>query len=675
MSNFTNGGLAASYGSGVIGKIDENGPESLFMFGSPGTLEDKLHIYWGEDKNNSRKFFSGVRSIKQSVKWEGGSVLNGAKAKLKAYYPDVSEGIAPGDILFLVATGNTYGGSFLEAEVNPPTQPNDSGSVSSADGWTRLDSFTNSSYHSEIFDGYMRTVSPTTTSGGTDLPRATTGPYCVNKSFMSVWYKIADSSASSGNYAEVKFNWNFSEGGIQPAYDYWNVSAFIFGYRKANRTDYGFTELDFVPNSDEYNEYEALPGGFNVYNSLGEYVPENEPYSFSPWQPEGQAALSHRGLDPERIGYDEIKWYNKLAVSIIAATDVAVTNWQYNNATSLSSDNPNGWVKRYSTCYYGPSIIIGDAFMDRTNSEGMNGFTTYWENWRPDNDTGPGKDGPVPVGLGSSKFNVMTAGFSILGYNAHKEATASGICSVNGLLKFIPDSLAFPDSSSLTIFKNGSAVIEYDLSWNAIDNNDRNYGSVSSNATVEHIHYKEALKFNANLSNLSQAFLWEDGSGVNTGLAVKPGDLITILARSAKNDNETFIDLTIEGFPMQYKTIMSTDLRDSGGHRMDIIQMEDFGTTYPVGGLVITPADFGMTNIKYMQIQSGTAYSETAEDIAVLASQQTASAYLDPDTGETYWKINVFVPDPETGLPVELASGAPLEFPVGIQPTIMVLGA
>ena len=126
---------------------------------------------------------------------------------------------------------------------------------------------------------------------------------------------------------------------------------------------------------------------------------------------------------------------------------------------------------------------------------------------------------------------------------------------------------------------------------------------------------------------------------------------------------------------MQYTTIMSTDLRDSGGHRMDIIQMEDFGTTYPVGGLVITPADFGMSEIKYMQIQPGTAYAETELAAAVLASQQTASAYVDTDTGEQYWKINVFVPDPDTGLPVELPAGSPLEFAPGLTPTIMVLGA
>ncbi len=103
--------------------------------------------------------------------------------------------------------------------------------------------------------------------------------------------------------------------------------------------------------------------------------------------------------------------------------------------------------------------------------------------------------------------------------------------------------------------------------------------------------------------------------------------------------------------------------------------MTDFGTTYPIGGLSFTASDFGMNEITYMQIQASTAYVETEGGAAVLASQQTVSSYVDAITGEVTWKVNVFVPDPETGLLVELAEGSPLTFPEGLKPTLMVMGS
>jgi hypothetical protein len=75
-----------------------------------------------------------------------------------------------------------------------------------------------------------------------------------------------------------------------------------------------------------------------------------------------------------------------------------------------------------------------------------------------------------------------------------------------------------------------------------------------------------------------------------------------------------------------------------------------------------------------MSIQSITAYQDSPSSPAVVASRAVASKYIDAVTGEQYWKVHVFIPNPENGKFEELPDGTSLASPEEMRPAIMIVG-
>jgi hypothetical protein len=632
MSIFTSGLEVRANGSGY------DIPQVGTAFTTDETNTDVFGALWGDDVDNGRRFIKGPTAPKASTVWSGTSPY------IKVYYPDIgNDSFTKGDILFLVVRGWTAGGGWIEPVVSQ--------SITDTP-WQLLH---------QPYLGSDRPLRARRTRNGI--------PGNLEESFLAVWYRVIDEEIPSSNTnAQVFFNW---ANGNRPAYDWYQWYGQIVGYRKSPSIDgrSAFRETTFG-----HNHYESGDGSYGSTNTapftstihttedpswMGDYETKTGVAGLNRIFFEDNFSTRWNGTEPAEA--EKIKKYNKLAVSIMASANLGIS--PSGGTYTSTSTTQYRWRKRTGE-FGAPSLIIGDSFVSDDDVYGQ----MTWEEY-PGEPEERYKNGPS-IGSISADFAEMELSFTLQGYTNHKRYSAAGFCAINGIVKFSLDSLAFPDSTSLTIYKNDIPVIYWTLHETDLDDLDAK-GPLLARANGD---YEGIINLTGQLGQ-KDAFIWDDPSGTIAGLSVKQGDYIYFDAVSARNDNESYLSLTMEGFPMNYETIMSTDLRDSGGHRMDVIRMQDFGTTYPIGGITITPADFNMTEIKYMQIQPGTAYAETAEDIAVLASQQTASAYIDAVTGETYWKINVFVPDPETGLPVELAEGAPLEFPEGLSPTIMVLGA
>ena len=130
---------------------------------------------------------------------------------------------------------------------------------------------------------------------------------------------------------------------------------------------------------------------------------------------------------------------------------------------------------------------------------------------------------------------------------------------------------------------------------------------------------------------------------------------------------------------MYYETLMESDLRDSGGHVIKVIRITDFNRSYTMGGIVIDPSMFGMNKIEFMHLQAIAAYQDDPSQPAVVASMQTAQKFAqpegDPYYGYEYWKLFIFIPDPETGVLNQITDGAPLEFPPEMRVVLMLTGS
>ena len=80
--------------------------------------------------------------------------------------------------------------------------------------------------------------------------------------------------------------------------------------------------------------------------------------------------------------------------------------------------------------------------------------------------------------------------------------------------------------------------------------------------------------------------------------------------------------------------LMVSDLRDTGGHIIKVLRIESFDVTYSTGGILIDPEDFGMDSVEFIHMQPITAYQDSPESAAVIASEQTAMKFADPDGTE-----------------------------------------
>jgi hypothetical protein len=131
---------------------------------------------------------------------------------------------------------------------------------------------------------------------------------------------------------------------------------------------------------------------------------------------------------------------------------------------------------------------------------------------------------------------------------------------------------------------------------------------------------------------------------------------------------------------VSYELIISTDLRDSGGHSTKIVKLNSFTGTYETGGIVLQPEWFGFTNLVSIVTQPTSAYplSGAGEPWTLIGFNHVIKvdqgiANGGSANGISEWRIIPFITNGTTF--EELADGQSLTFPDGIEPVVIVIGA
>jgi hypothetical protein len=131
---------------------------------------------------------------------------------------------------------------------------------------------------------------------------------------------------------------------------------------------------------------------------------------------------------------------------------------------------------------------------------------------------------------------------------------------------------------------------------------------------------------------------------------------------------------------ISYDLIISTDLRDSGGHKTKIVKLNSFTGTYSTGGIVLQPEWFDFTDIVSIVAQTTSAYplSGAGQPWTLIGFNHFIKvdqgiANGGSANGVSEWRILPFITDGTTFN--ELANGQSLTFPAGIQPVIIIIGS
>lgn len=133
---------------------------------------------------------------------------------------------------------------------------------------------------------------------------------------------------------------------------------------------------------------------------------------------------------------------------------------------------------------------------------------------------------------------------------------------------------------------------------------------------------------------------------------------------------------------LAFSTILESDLRDSGGHKMKIIEVTGVDGTYTSGGIVINPLDFGFTEIVSlgtptpMVVFPDEEIDGTWSVIAQVCPMRT-DITLD---GVKEWRVIVLLHPKAYGGEqgdgvMELADGTPLEFQPQAPLVMTIVGA
>lgn len=129
-----------------------------------------------------------------------------------------------------------------------------------------------------------------------------------------------------------------------------------------------------------------------------------------------------------------------------------------------------------------------------------------------------------------------------------------------------------------------------------------------------------------------------------------------------------------------YDLVTASDLRDSAGHTMKLIRLKGFTGTYEVGGVIIDPEWFDLSEITFMTAEPSTAmpFSGPGEPWSLVST--TSIMRVDQGianggdaTGIFEWRILPFLYDGTAFN--ELADGSTLEFPEGLENIILLVGA
>lgn len=131
---------------------------------------------------------------------------------------------------------------------------------------------------------------------------------------------------------------------------------------------------------------------------------------------------------------------------------------------------------------------------------------------------------------------------------------------------------------------------------------------------------------------------------------------------------------------VSYDLILSTDLRDSGGHSTKIVKLNSFTGTYSTGGIILYPEWFGFNEIEAIIAQPTSAYplSGAGEPWTLIGFNHIVKVdqgIVDSGSanGLSQWRLLPFITNGSSY--EELADGQSLTFPDGIEPIVIIVGA
>lgn len=135
-----------------------------------------------------------------------------------------------------------------------------------------------------------------------------------------------------------------------------------------------------------------------------------------------------------------------------------------------------------------------------------------------------------------------------------------------------------------------------------------------------------------------------------------------------------------------YNTILSSDLRDSGGNQLKIVEITGVEGTYPSGGVPLDPADFGFSEILAVVAQSKVIAPANLEDPETWDGPWSPLADINPIRtdvnldGNYEWRLIILLHPAGFGGEVgdgmfEIPDGTPMQFFPQNAPTMIVVGS
>jgi hypothetical protein len=127
---------------------------------------------------------------------------------------------------------------------------------------------------------------------------------------------------------------------------------------------------------------------------------------------------------------------------------------------------------------------------------------------------------------------------------------------------------------------------------------------------------------------------------------------------------------------LDFQTIFTTDMRDSRGSVMVLVELIAIDGNYTAGGITVTPEEFGLQSIEYIGVNNffafptgnGSDYDADGDWTKAVDLQPTR---VENGDGGFDWKLIVFLYAMDGA---ELPDGIPMEFIPEVPLRMMVLG-
>ena len=136
---------------------------------------------------------------------------------------------------------------------------------------------------------------------------------------------------------------------------------------------------------------------------------------------------------------------------------------------------------------------------------------------------------------------------------------------------------------------------------------------------------------------------------------------------------------------IEFNTILQTDLRDSGGHQLKVLEVVAVEGNYTAGGVILSPSNFGFDEIISFNVQGNIIlpadeWNQGDTEAWVQYASITASRTDINLDGNVEWRLIVMIHPfgygGEPGDPVfELPDGTPMQFIPQSLPTATIIGA